>query len=217
MHAKLKLIRDSDKSRVFDVTVPQFVIGRGDGCQLRPNSDAISRRHCAVLLQNDKVVVRDLGSRNGTFVNDLPIGKKEEPLVTGDKLQVGPLKFEVTITDDAGVVQEPTDSRVMHQQNADESGDSGLLSQWLLAADMADQDGRAEDPETRNFILDQEGEDEEGSGNETITLDSAKSAGLLKGKKKKEPGKLPPPPKESTANTQEAAAETLKKLFTRGT
>lgn len=217
MRVKLKLIRDSDKSRVFDVSVPQFVIGRGEGCQLRPNSDAVSRRHCAILLQDDKVVVRDMGSRNGTCVNDLPIGKKEETLVTGDKLQIGPLKFEVTITDDSGVVNMPTDSRLMHQMDAEEEpGDSGLISQWLLAADKADENGNATNPETRQFQLDAAADEEDTDGSGTVTLEGSKKGSKKGSKNKKQPGKLPPRPQETTANTREAAADTLRKLFTRG-
>ena len=212
MRAKLKLIRDSDKSRVFDVSVPQFIIGRADGCQLRPSSDAISRRHCAILLQDDKVVVRDMGSRNGTYVNDIAIGKQEETLVTGDILQVGPLKFEVAITDDSGIVAMPTDSHLRRQKDAEKSGESGLISQWLLDADQMAQSHRTSDPENRQFQLAEPTVTDEPTGSETNTVESAKV-----NKKKKKPGKLPPRPTESTPNTQEAAAQTLKKLFTRGT
>lgn len=210
MRAKLKLIRDSDKSRVFDVSVPQFIIGRNDGCQLRPNSDAISRRHCAILLQDDKVVVRDMGSRNGTYVNDVAIGKQEETLITGDILQVGPLKFEVAITDDSGIIAMPTDSRLRRQKEAEESGESGLISQWLLDADQMAQSHRTSDSESRQFQLAEPTETDEPTGSEPNTIEAAKV-------NKKKPGKLPPRPTESTQNTQEAAAQTLKKLFTRGT
>lgn len=58
----------------------------------------VSRRHARILKQGSKIVVEDLGSVNGTFVNS----KKLEPylpetLVTGDTLQLGALRIEIEI------------------------------------------------------------------------------------------------------------------------
>ena len=44
---------------VIPVTVRQFVIGREEGCQLRPASDLISKKHCAILIANQGVFVED--------------------------------------------------------------------------------------------------------------------------------------------------------------
>jgi len=78
------------------INVPQFVIGRDPGCNLRPASAMISKRHCAVLVKNGQVFLRDFGSTNGTFVNDEPV-KGEIRLKDGDVLKVGPLSFKVVI------------------------------------------------------------------------------------------------------------------------
>src|SRR6516165_35891 len=78
------------------INVPQFVIGRDPGCNLRPASAMISKRHCAVLVKNGQVFLRDFGSTNGTFVND-ELVKGEIRLKDGDVLKVGPLSFKVVI------------------------------------------------------------------------------------------------------------------------
>jgi len=56
-------------------------IGRSDDCSLRlPSGGAnmtISRRHCVLEIHPPEVRVRDLGSRNGTFVNGMLIGRRE--------------------------------------------------------------------------------------------------------------------------------------------
>jgi pSer/pThr/pTyr-binding forkhead associated (FHA) protein len=72
----------------------KFVIGRASECTLRAGSSAISRRHCAIVRKDDAWIVRDLGSRNGTYLNDQTV---EEPtaLKVGDELRVGPLHFRV--------------------------------------------------------------------------------------------------------------------------
>jgi len=84
------------EGKVIPVTLAQFVIGRDPDCQLRPASALISKRHCAVLVRDGKVFVRDFDSTNGTFVNDEPV-KGERELRHQDKLKAGPLLFEVRI------------------------------------------------------------------------------------------------------------------------
>jgi pSer/pThr/pTyr-binding forkhead associated (FHA) protein len=84
--------------KTLPVNVPQFIIGRDPGCNLRPASAMISKRHCAVLVKNNQVFLRDFGSTNGTFVNDEPV-KGEIRLKDGDLLKVGPLSFKVVIED----------------------------------------------------------------------------------------------------------------------
>ena len=84
------------EGKVIPINGAQFVIGRDPGCQLRPASIHISKRHCALLRREDKVFARDFGSTNGTFVNDRQI-RGEIELLDGDELRVGPLKFTVRL------------------------------------------------------------------------------------------------------------------------
>lgn len=88
--------------QTIPITLAQFLIGRDPQCNLRPASSLISKRHCAVLSRNGKVVVRDFDSTNGTFVNDEPV-KGEAPLAHNDVLKVGPLAFRVVIEEPAAV------------------------------------------------------------------------------------------------------------------
>jgi pSer/pThr/pTyr-binding forkhead associated (FHA) protein len=86
----------SASGTLLPVNTAQFIIGRDPQCNLRPASAMISKRHCAVLVKNGTVFLRDFGSTNGTFVNDEPV-KGEIPLKDGDLLKVGPLSFKVVI------------------------------------------------------------------------------------------------------------------------
>jgi predicted component of type VI protein secretion system len=74
----------------------QFVIGRDEDCNLRPASPAISKKHCAVYYKDGEPFVRDLGSTNGTFLNDQQV-EGERALAEGDKVRVGPLDFTVKL------------------------------------------------------------------------------------------------------------------------
>ena len=84
------------------ITLSQFLIGRDPQCQLRPASALISKRHCAVLLRDNRIFVRDFDSTNGTSVNDQPV-KGERELHDGDMLKVGPLAFRVALEVDVPV------------------------------------------------------------------------------------------------------------------
>ena len=75
----------------------QFVIGRDEDCNLRPASPAISKKHCAVYYKDGEPFVRDLGSTNGTFLNDQQV-EGERALAEGDKVRVGPLDFTVKLS-----------------------------------------------------------------------------------------------------------------------
>src|ERR1022692_1404945 len=86
----------SAAGKSLPVNTAQFIIGRDPECNLRPASAMISKRHCAVVVKNGTVFLRDFGSTNGTFVNDEPV-KGEVPLKNGDLLKVGPLSFKVVI------------------------------------------------------------------------------------------------------------------------
>ena len=99
---EVKLIVASGKNRGKEIPLPgrQFLIGRGEGCQLRPASERISRKHCAIIVAEGRVVARDLGSTNGTSVNNERLSGDRE-LKNGDKLNVGGvLEFEVQLSVD---------------------------------------------------------------------------------------------------------------------
>ncbi len=84
------------KGQAVPVNLPQFIIGRDPQCNLRPASAVISKRHCAVLIREGQVFIRDFDSTNGTFVNDDPV-KGEMPIHNDDVLKIGPLEFKVQV------------------------------------------------------------------------------------------------------------------------
>lgn len=92
--------------RSLPVKVSPFLIGRAPECHLRPASPTVSNRHCSLWQRPDGFVVRDLGSTNGTFVNGVRV-QGEAELHDGDRLQAGPLQFDVKI-EGAVPVNRPT-------------------------------------------------------------------------------------------------------------
>ncbi len=97
MKVSLVVATGAHEGRVIPLTGPQFLIGRDEQCHLRPASQAISKLHCAVLVRDGKVYVKDFGSTNGTLVNDALIQNVEVAIENGATLRVGPLDFRIQV------------------------------------------------------------------------------------------------------------------------
>jgi two-component system cell cycle response regulator len=82
---------------VFQLSERSYVIGRGEDAQIAIDDDGVSRRHVKLICYaNSVVVLKDLGSTNGTFVNGEAVTTRA--LADGDRIQVGAtavLKFSV--------------------------------------------------------------------------------------------------------------------------
>ena len=91
------------KGRVVEVGGPRFLIGRDERCQLRPNSNAISRLHAAIDQREGRVFIRDFGSASGTSLNGRALHDEEVEAFHGDRLQIDVLLFTISIEDQGGV------------------------------------------------------------------------------------------------------------------
>ncbi|WP_422926764.1 FHA domain-containing protein [Singulisphaera sp. PoT] len=72
---------------------PVLLIGRHPECDVRLDLSKISRRHCCIALAYDRILIRDLGSRNGVRVNGRPVD--EALLNHGDEVAIGPLIYRL--------------------------------------------------------------------------------------------------------------------------
>jgi pSer/pThr/pTyr-binding forkhead associated (FHA) protein len=95
MAANLVFLSSSGDQKVFPLPSTVTVIGRRRNCDLRIPLDSISKRHCQISLEGDSLKIRDLGSRNGTFLNGKRV--EEETAKAGDFIQVGPVLFALQI------------------------------------------------------------------------------------------------------------------------
>jgi predicted component of type VI protein secretion system len=97
MKVKLVVGQGPHKGKEIPVsTQAKYVIGRGEGCHLRPASQAISKRHCSIEVRDGKCYLEDLNSTNGTFINDEQL-KGEREIRDGDMVKIGPLDFVVRL------------------------------------------------------------------------------------------------------------------------
>lgn len=84
------LIYKDSGGRYFDYLMPSkpFTIGRSTSADLQiPDDERMSRVHCEIRREGGHYYIRDLDSKNGTWVNEQRI--KETQLQFGDKIKVG--------------------------------------------------------------------------------------------------------------------------------
>ena len=97
LKAELRIHSGKQKGKAIRLSKKKkFLVGRGEDCHLRPNSDLVSRHHCVFQVDDYSLRIKDLGSTNGTFVNDVLI-KGQVELNSGDLVKIGKLKFLVAI------------------------------------------------------------------------------------------------------------------------
>lgn len=89
----LEVIEGADSGRTVRLDTP-LEIGRDQGLGLVLDDPQASRRHARVTLGEAGPVVEDLGSSNGTFVNDQPV-ERSRRLVPGDHLLIGTTVVQV--------------------------------------------------------------------------------------------------------------------------
>jgi pSer/pThr/pTyr-binding forkhead associated (FHA) protein len=112
--------------QVLSLKNKETILGREKGCKIRIPSNAISRQHCRLGVKNDMVVVEDLGSSNGTYVNEQRISEMCY-LKPGDVLRVGPFRFLVHYQLSEEAIHHLIEILTIAPTTADESVDVELL------------------------------------------------------------------------------------------
>ncbi len=87
VEAYLIVMAGSSVGEMFKLNRPRTVIGRGPTAEIRILDEGVSREHCEVVREGNRVTLRDLRSTNGTFCRGAAVGSLE--LSDGDKILVG--------------------------------------------------------------------------------------------------------------------------------
>src|SRR4051812_19348657 len=77
--------------KVFEIEAPATAIGRSNECGICLLHKSLSRRHAQVEIEDGKVFLVDLQSKNGSFVNGAKIDRHE--VHSGDTVKLGDLQF----------------------------------------------------------------------------------------------------------------------------
>ena len=129
---RVSLIIASGKKASLSVKIKPGIslIGRAKSCQVRPKTDSVSKRHCAIICTEGDVWVEDLGSRKGTLLNREPISHRVR-LKDGDFIRTGKVKYRFVIKEAAPSWASPPPVEIVEAVGAGVSGSSssdlGLL------------------------------------------------------------------------------------------
>ncbi len=142
LQADLKVLTGRHAGKAITLTTKKFLVGRGEDCHMRPNNDLVSRHHCVFNLDEYSVRLRDLGSTNGTFVNDEQVHGQVE-LKTGDRVRIGKLELEVTVREMAPVAALPEEPEVPTHLPGETIPDPALDSDGEQAYESGSEEAEA--------------------------------------------------------------------------
>lgn len=216
MTVELVLTRGAKAGQAIALSTSKFFIGRADDCHLRPKSDLVSRHHCAILIEDGYVGVRDFGSKNGTFVNGERVAGEIE-LKKGDKLEVGDLEFELRLAIAVGGEKKPKVTSVQEaaartvETAKEEAAKESTAEQGEPDIDSWLQDGEGSvDAETPTVDYYSGGDTiENQASEETVTPEQ----GADQERKDNAQKHVPKKPLNSSATSQNAAADMLRSFF----
>ena len=90
--ACLVVIYGLELGKKFNLNRPQIIIGRSSKADIQIDQEAVSRNHCKIINTGNAIMLRDMGSTNGTYVNDEPVD--EYVLRDGDLIKIGRTIFK---------------------------------------------------------------------------------------------------------------------------
>ena len=80
-----------EEGMIYDLD-GDLILGRGDSAEIRLDDPFASSRHARIYEQGNSVVVEDLGSTNGTYLNE-ELLQTPRPLHPGDRVRIGDSEF----------------------------------------------------------------------------------------------------------------------------
>ncbi len=124
----VELIVDNRRSSVRRLVIRESaLIGRNEKCDIRVISSEISREHCRLEVSGSDLILIDLGSTNGTFVDNVRVEAHQEISVPAQsRIQIGPAAFQVNFID-VDCEQETLHPEETHQ--LDREGDQETIGE----------------------------------------------------------------------------------------
>jgi pSer/pThr/pTyr-binding forkhead associated (FHA) protein len=211
MSIQLVVAGGSRAGQVIPIVGERFVIGRADDCNLKPRSELISRYHCEFSVKDGNAFVRDMGSKNGVFLNGNQISETCE-LKNGDQVTIGPLEFFVHLTVEMKAQKMPkvkSVSDAVARTVALQSGDSeknqeDAITDWLLAAGESGDELETRTIDAAELVSHLNAQSTEAANRDKEQEESGMRSGSGVNKS------------EGPASSRDAASELLRKFFKGG-
>ena len=95
MDVKIVMLKTNGRQKEIPLKGTTTVLGRGKDCDIRIPIESCSRKQCELRIEGNQLQLKDLGSSNGTFLNNVQV--EEATLKAGDKLTIGPVVLTIQI------------------------------------------------------------------------------------------------------------------------
>ena len=105
MEAQFTVLSGPFRGQTFPIPRGKFILGRETDCHLVLDNNSVSRHHCVLLLDDYTLRIRDLASKNGTFVNRDQTRLGERILIHGDTVRVGDMVIRVELESASGSLE----------------------------------------------------------------------------------------------------------------
>src|SRR5438132_7865347 len=96
-----------DGGTLVEVVKDLTLVGRKEDCDLRLDHKSVSKMHCVIVKTDGLLLLRDLGSTNGTRVNGQRV--RRAALMPEDELTIAGFKFRVFFGPDEAIPPPPQD------------------------------------------------------------------------------------------------------------
>lgn len=103
---KLVVFRPDGSRKDIPLKRGRYVVGRSAGATLRIPLPSVSREHCEIICDGERVTLKDLNSSNGTYLNEERVSEKL--MAAGDVIAIGPCRFTLQIDGEPADVQPVT-------------------------------------------------------------------------------------------------------------
>jgi len=148
LNARLVVVGGEVKTAEIKLRLPT-TIGRGRGSTIMLPHPLVSRQHCELYETEGRLMVRDLGSLNGTFINNERIS--EAPLPAGELLTVGAVTFRAVYDAADSSAPPPGPGPAMKSGKRRDTDANGTLRATDLNTSTADEPVEAAGVEDFNF------------------------------------------------------------------
>ena len=126
-----------DGSPPIEIVKDLLVVGRREDCDLRLEHKSVSKIHCVIVKTDGLLMLRNLGSTNGTRVNGQRM--RRAALLPNDQVSIASHKFRVYLGPDPAPAAKPINASE-HTQHLDAEEVADLLRKAKAAAGEDDED-----------------------------------------------------------------------------
>lgn len=124
---KIMILENGSVRKEIELDQQQLVIGRDISSGIHLSDPSVSRRHALLTCALEEYFIEDLGSTNGTLLNDAPVTK--HILADGDLLRIGDyvLRYEQTVKQENVVDDDPEKTQVIQPQKVHKTPEDGVV------------------------------------------------------------------------------------------